>query len=123
MHERALAEHVLDRPAQGLSAVDDEEDRLLGIEPALDQVGKQRGRDRRVLGRALVEPERDLHAVGGDPECQRVWRQPVPIPRSSRRARPNMRSDSVDARVTGVLSAGRRRQRCIGSTPFPQAFS
>ena len=33
MHQRLLAEHVLDRPAQGLPAVNDEQDRLLGIEP------------------------------------------------------------------------------------------
>jgi len=37
-------------------------------EAAVDQIRKQCGRDRRVLGRALPEPERDLHALGRDPE-------------------------------------------------------
>jgi hypothetical protein len=34
-----LAEHVLDRPADGLAAVDHEQDRLLGIQAAVDQRG------------------------------------------------------------------------------------
>jgi hypothetical protein len=41
---------------------------LLGIEAALDKIGEQRGRDGRVLGRAFPEPERDLDAIGRDPE-------------------------------------------------------
>jgi hypothetical protein len=68
MDQRVLAEDVLDRPPQRLAAVDDEQDRLLGIQAALDQVGQQRPRERRVLGRAFPEPERDLDAVGRDPE-------------------------------------------------------
>ena len=64
MHERVLAEDVLDRPAQRLAAVDDEQDRLLGIKAAVDEVGEQRPGERRVLGRAFPEPERDLDAVG-----------------------------------------------------------
>jgi hypothetical protein len=68
VHERLLAEDVLDRTAQGLAAVDHEEDRLLAIEPAVDEVGQQRARERGVLGRALPQPERDLDPLGGDPE-------------------------------------------------------
>ena len=60
MHERVLAEDVLDRPPQRLSAVDDEQDRLIGIQAAIDQVGQQRAGERGVLGRAFPQPERDL---------------------------------------------------------------
>ena len=67
LHGR-LAEDVADRLAQRLGAVDHEQDALLGVEAALDEVGEQRGRDGRVLGRAFPEPERDLDALGGDPE-------------------------------------------------------
>ena len=64
----AVAEDVADRLPQRLGAVDHEQDPLLGVEAALDQVGQQRGRDGRVLGRAFPEPERDLDALGRDPE-------------------------------------------------------
>ena len=53
---------------QRLGAVDHEQDRLLGIKAAVDEVGQQRPGERGVLGRALPEPERDLDALGGDPE-------------------------------------------------------
>jgi len=69
---RHVAEHAADRFAQRLRAVDHEQHPLLGIEPALDQVRQQRGRDSRVLRRALPEPERDLHPVGCDPEADDV---------------------------------------------------
>ena len=39
-----------DRFAQRLGAINEGEDPLLGVEPALDQVAQERGRDRRVLG-------------------------------------------------------------------------
>jgi len=41
VHEHVLAEHILDRSAQRLAAVDHEQDRLLGIEAAVDEVGQQ----------------------------------------------------------------------------------
>jgi hypothetical protein len=47
---RRLAEDVADRLAECLGAVDHEQDSLLGIEAALDQVGQQRRRDGGVLG-------------------------------------------------------------------------
>jgi len=56
---RPLAEHVPDRLAERLRAIDDEQDALLRIEPALDQIREQRGRDGGVLGRAVPEPEPD----------------------------------------------------------------
>jgi hypothetical protein len=68
VHQRVLAEHVLDRAVQRLAAVDDEQDRLLGIKALVNEVGEQRPGERGVLGRALPQPERDLHAVGADPE-------------------------------------------------------
>src|SRR5215211_677581 len=68
MDQRVLAKDVLDRAAQRLAAVDDEQDRLLGIQAAIDEIGQQRARERRVLRRALPEPERNLDALGRDPE-------------------------------------------------------
>jgi hypothetical protein len=47
---------------------DDEQDRLRGIEAAVDEIGQQRTGQRGVLGRAFPEPERDLDALGADPE-------------------------------------------------------
>jgi len=41
---------------------------LGGVEAARDQVGQQRRGHGGVLGRALPQPERDLDALGGDPE-------------------------------------------------------
>jgi hypothetical protein len=38
MDQRVLAEDLLDRAAQRLAAVDDEQDRLLGIQAAVDEV-------------------------------------------------------------------------------------
>jgi hypothetical protein len=42
LHGR-LAEDVADRLAERLGAIDHEQDPLLGVEAALDQVGEQRG--------------------------------------------------------------------------------
>src|ERR1035437_9637305 len=42
MHQRALAEHVLDRPSERFAAVQDEQDRLPGIQAAVNEVGQQR---------------------------------------------------------------------------------
>jgi hypothetical protein len=69
---RGFPEHVADRPSERFGAVDHEQDALLGIEAALDQVGQQRGRDGGVLGRAFPEPERDLDPLGRDPERDHV---------------------------------------------------
>ena len=72
MHQGVLAEDLADRLGERLGAVDHEEDRLLGVQAAVDQVGQQRAREGGVLGRALPEPERDLDALGGDPERDHV---------------------------------------------------
>jgi hypothetical protein len=40
--------------------------------PRSTQIAEQRGGDGRVLGRALPQPERDLHPVGGDPQRDHV---------------------------------------------------
>jgi len=55
MDQRVLAEHVADRTAQGLGAVDHEQDRLVGVEAAVDEVGQQRARQGRVLRRAFPQ--------------------------------------------------------------------
>ena len=68
MDERVLAEDVLDRLPQCLATVDDEQDRLIWVKAAVDQVGQQRPGERGVLGAAFPEAERDLDAVGADPE-------------------------------------------------------
>jgi hypothetical protein len=66
--DRDLAEHRAHRLAQRLGSVEHEQHPLLGIQPPLDQIRQQRGRDRRVLRAAFPESERDLDALGGDPE-------------------------------------------------------
>jgi hypothetical protein len=68
VHERVLAEHILDRLAQRLAAVDHEQHRLLGVQAAVDQIGQQRAGERGVLGRALPQPERELDALAADAE-------------------------------------------------------
>ena len=68
LHQRVLAEDVLDRAPERLAAVDDEQDRLLAVQAAVDEIGQQRAGQRGVLGPALPEPERDLDALGGDAE-------------------------------------------------------
>ena len=68
VEERVLAKYVLDRLAQRFAAVDHEQDRLLRVQAAVDEVGEQHRDQRRVLGRAFPQPERDLHALGRDPE-------------------------------------------------------
>jgi hypothetical protein len=47
------AEHVAHGLAQRLAAVEHTEHALLDIEAAIDQIGEQRGRDGRVLRRAV----------------------------------------------------------------------
>jgi hypothetical protein len=56
LHHGGLAEDGADRLPQRLGAVDDEEDALLGIQAAVDEIAEQCGGDRRVLGRALPQP-------------------------------------------------------------------
>ncbi len=68
LHRRVDAEHVADRLAQRLAAVEHDEHALLDVQASLDQVREQRSRDGGVLGRAVPQPERDLDAVGRDPE-------------------------------------------------------
>jgi hypothetical protein len=38
MHQRVLTEHVLDRLAQRLAAVEDEQDRLGGVKATVNQI-------------------------------------------------------------------------------------
>ena len=41
VHERVLAEHVLDRLTQRFATVEHEQDHLRGIEATVDQIGEQ----------------------------------------------------------------------------------
>ena len=63
------AEHLIDRRAQRLAAVEDDEDALVEIQAAVDEVSEQVPGDGGVLGAAVPEPERDLHALRVDAEC------------------------------------------------------
>ena len=77
----AGAEHVVDRGPECLGAVDHDQHALLDVEAAVHEVRQKLDRDGLVLGRALPQPERDLHAVGGDSQRDhaRVVLQPDPI--------------------------------------------
>jgi len=61
-----VVEDVGDRAAQGLGAVDDDQDRPGHIQPAVAQAGEQVAHDGGVLGGALGQPERDLGPIQGD---------------------------------------------------------
>jgi hypothetical protein len=67
LHDR-MVEHILDRAAQGLGAVDHHQDRAGDIQAPVTQPGEQVGDHGGVLGRALDQPERDLGPVDGDGE-------------------------------------------------------
>ena len=66
---RDVAEHRAHGFPERFRSVEHEQHSLLGIEASLDQIGQQRGRDGRVLRRPLPEPERDLHPLRRDPQC------------------------------------------------------
>jgi hypothetical protein len=70
----AGVEHVTYRLAEGLGTVEHAAHALTDIQAAIDEIGQQRGRDRRVLRRALPQPERDLHALRRDPKATTLQR-------------------------------------------------
>jgi len=41
---------------------------VIGVKATIDEIGEQLPRERRVLGRAFPQAERDLHPLGCDPE-------------------------------------------------------
>jgi hypothetical protein len=49
MYQRALLEHLPGRLPERLAAIEDEQDRLPGIEAAVNEVSKKRPRQCRVL--------------------------------------------------------------------------
>ena len=63
MH-RDLAEDRVDRRAQRLGAVQDNQDALLAVQAAVHEVAQQLAADRRVLRRAVPQAQRDLDAFG-----------------------------------------------------------
>jgi hypothetical protein len=100
VHQRVLAEDVLDRSPERLTAVDDEQDRLLGVQAAVDEVGEQHPRKRRVLSRAFPEPKRDLDALGADAERDDWQRSAISMPSSiitARRTSSSRRPISSDS--------------------------
>jgi hypothetical protein len=64
LHGRVDAEHVADGRAQRLGAVEHDQDALVDVEAALDEVGQQGCRDGGVLRGAVPQAERVLDAVG-----------------------------------------------------------
>ena len=68
VHQRAGPGDVADRLAERLGAVEHEQLLLAQAQPTVDQIGEQRGRDRRVLRRALPQRQRHLRAIDRDPE-------------------------------------------------------
>jgi hypothetical protein len=90
---RHLAEHRADRLAQGFGAVEHEQHPLLGIQPALDQIRQQRGRDGRVLGAPS-------HSPSG------IFLPSVVIPRATIIIRP------FSSRPSSIITANRRSGSC-----------
>ena len=67
LNQRAAAEHLDHRLVQRFGPVDHDQQRAVGIEPALDQVGEQGLNRRRVLGRPFAQPQHMLAATLIDP--------------------------------------------------------
>jgi hypothetical protein len=65
---RNVAEHGVNCGSEGLAAVEDDEDALVAVQAAIDEVREQFDADALVLRRAVPQPERDLDAVGRDTE-------------------------------------------------------
>jgi hypothetical protein len=65
-NQRARAEQLHDGLAQRLAPVDDPQPHAIGIEPALEQAGQQRGDHARGLGGALAQAQHVLVALGVD---------------------------------------------------------
>jgi hypothetical protein len=63
-----VVEHVVDRAAQGLGPVDDDQDRPCHVKAAVAQPGQQVAHDGGVLGGALGQGERDLRPIDRDAE-------------------------------------------------------
>jgi hypothetical protein len=120
LHWRVDPEDVADGLAQRLGAVDDHQDALLDIQAALDEVREQGGRDGRVLGRAVPQPERVLDAVGVDPQGDDAAAalQLDPVEHHDRQAQIIQRArheiDQVRARARHELAADRRLRRRPG---------
>ena len=111
-----VAEHQPDGFPEGFGSVDHEKHSLLHVEAAVDQVGEQRGHDRRVLGRAVPEAERELVALGGDPERDdvRAAVQLDPVEHHHRQSHVHERAvHQVPQLIAGALHerAGHRRLR------------
>src|SRR5271155_1406996 len=60
------AKDLVDGRPQGFAAIQDDQDALLDVKAAADEVGEQMDGDGLVLCRAIPEPERDLDPVGAD---------------------------------------------------------
>lgn len=63
-----VAEDGVNRGAQGLAAIQDDQHALIAVQAPLDEVRQQFDADALVLRRAIPQPERNLHAIGADPE-------------------------------------------------------
>jgi hypothetical protein len=87
LNGRVGAEHVADRLAERLGAVEHDEHALPRVEATFDEVGQQHGGDGGVLGRAVPQPERVLDAVGVDPQRDDQQRPFRSIPSSISTAR------------------------------------
>jgi hypothetical protein len=68
LHRHVVPEHLPYRFPERLRSVNDEQKALLDIDAPVDEIGQERGGDRGVLTRSLPQAERELLALGGDPE-------------------------------------------------------
>jgi len=89
---------------------------LLDVEPAVDEVGQQRGDDGRVLARPVPQPQRELVTFGADPERDdvRAAVQLDPVEHDHRQAQVGERAvHQVPQLIAGPLHerAGHRRLR------------
>jgi hypothetical protein len=68
LHRDVVAEHLPDRFAQRLGAVDHEQHPLLDVQTTGHQIRQQRAGDGGVLGATAPQPQRELFTLGRDPQ-------------------------------------------------------
>ena len=117
-----VAEHLADRFAQRFGAIDHEQQALLNIQPAGHQIGQQCAGDGGVLGAAGPQPERELLALGRDPQRDdiRAALDLDPIEHHHREAQiGQLPGHQMPQRLAGALHE-RTRDRRFRRRPLPR---
>jgi site-specific DNA recombinase len=113
--------------SQRLRSMDHEQQPLLDVQPSVHEIGQQRGGDGRVLARSVPQPERELVALGRDPQRDDVGAavQLDPVEHDHRQAQVAQRTvHQLPQQVAGSLHerpGHRRLRRRTGASLDPLA--